>query len=182
MFNRLAGNADEMGSYIRYLDANLKTRDLEFNKAIEEKSKKNKELQDKIKELETEIERMKIGQKDRELLKITLGKISDISTSVTDLSSIISPTLDLPKKDSKGNLVFLDLSSQSYKNTTPTILFTSNMDSSMRYTPQISPTTPLNGIKKIVQIFPDNIGEVSDDKPQVKPDDKNKAEEKKEKQ
>jgi ppGpp synthetase/RelA/SpoT-type nucleotidyltranferase len=81
MFNRLAGSADEMGSYIRYLDTALKTREFEFSKALGE-------LKEKISELEAKIEKMKIEQKDKASLKIGLGHISDITTSMPDFSKI----------------------------------------------------------------------------------------------
>jgi ppGpp synthetase/RelA/SpoT-type nucleotidyltranferase len=90
MFNRLAGSADEMASYLLYLNAFLISKELEFNKAIEEKTERNKELQKKIGELEAKIEEMKIDRKDKVSLKLALERISDITTSIPDYSELMS--------------------------------------------------------------------------------------------
>jgi len=90
IFNRLAGSADEMASYLLHLNAFLISKELEFNKAIEEKIEKNKELQKKIGELEAKIEEMKIDHKDKVSLKLALERISDITTSIPDYSDIMS--------------------------------------------------------------------------------------------
>ena len=94
MFNRLAGSADEMGSYIMYLNAALKRKELEFSKAIEEKTEKNEELQKKIGELEAKIEIIEMEQEDKASLKLGLEQISDITTSMPDLSGLVGPTTD----------------------------------------------------------------------------------------
>ena len=90
LFNRLAGSADEMGSYIKYLDSALRFRELEFKQAIQKETEKNKELQKKIGELEAKIEEMKIDRKDKASLKLDLERISDITTSMPDYSDIMS--------------------------------------------------------------------------------------------
>jgi hypothetical protein len=52
MFNRLSGNADEMGSYVQYLKRELDKREEEFKKAVEKKITIIEDLKNKIKELE----------------------------------------------------------------------------------------------------------------------------------
>jgi putative GTP pyrophosphokinase len=106
MFNRLSGNADEMGSYIQYLKKELDNKEKEYREAVEKKIEIIEDLKKRIKELEL---KPKVAQRwESELNKIlnlpTLNinnfelkmpdfsniQISDFSNiKITDFSSII---------------------------------------------------------------------------------------------
>jgi len=51
MFNRLAGSADEMGSFVKFLSSTLKIKEEEFRQGIANKSKRIEELKKKMGDL-----------------------------------------------------------------------------------------------------------------------------------
>ena len=104
ILNRLAGSADEMGSFIKLLKTEFRRREQDYNTAL----RTNAEL---FKELQKQIEQLKIEKAEKDKLKETvdfLSKRQVISTLHTSddspLKSIFSPSgntvwnrLGLPK-------------------------------------------------------------------------------------
>ncbi len=88
MFNKLAGNADEMGSFIRFLKVALKLKETDAQQAIEEQSKK-------IGELKKRIDELNIQSKDRTSLKLDLDEISGFKVPSVDLSGLTVGVSDL---------------------------------------------------------------------------------------
>jgi putative GTP pyrophosphokinase len=64
IFNRLSGNADEMGSFIKFLQSEVKRFENENSIKI-----------NAIKKLEAEIDKLKIAQKDKESMKTNINKL-----------------------------------------------------------------------------------------------------------
>ncbi|WP_321516041.1 hypothetical protein [Marinifilum fragile] len=56
MFNRLAGNADEMGTYIKFLQSELEKREQKFNESLNEREQMIENLKSKIEKLEIDKE------------------------------------------------------------------------------------------------------------------------------
>jgi DNA-directed RNA polymerase subunit RPC12/RpoP len=56
MFNRLAGNADEMGTYIKFLQSELEKREQKFNESLNEREQIIENLKSKIEKLEIDKE------------------------------------------------------------------------------------------------------------------------------
>lgn len=77
IFNRLAGSADEMGSFIKFLKEQLSSREADHKKSLSQKTKLIKELKDRL-------IRLKIEKRERNAI------ISDIN-SLNKLSMKISP-------------------------------------------------------------------------------------------
>jgi putative GTP pyrophosphokinase len=71
IFNRLAGSADEMGSFIRFLKDQLETRDEEHKRALE----KHKEIVTGLKE---EIQKLEITRQQKEELEERLRSLSGV--------------------------------------------------------------------------------------------------------
>lgn len=96
LLNRLAGSADEMGTFIQYLKNELKNRDDNYKRSILEKDSLIKQLEQKVKDL-------KLKESDSKFLTEGLAKLKfPASTSyeakLLDLSVLgsISPPLELP--------------------------------------------------------------------------------------
>jgi len=78
MFNILAGNADQMWTYIKFLQSELQNKELESRKAIEEK-------ENTIQELRNEIESLEIDTKTKK--QINTGLDSLLTTDVKSLNN-----------------------------------------------------------------------------------------------
>lgn len=98
ILNRLAGSADEMGSFIKFLQNDIKIKEKAYQHNISEKDTL-------IRDLEIKIEKLKINQKDKEFLKNNFIKLSKFEkpTATFDNSyvdSLLKITLeDLIKKE-----------------------------------------------------------------------------------
>jgi ppGpp synthetase/RelA/SpoT-type nucleotidyltranferase len=80
MFNRLAGNADEMGTYIKFLQSELERKEDSYKEKINEREKI-------IEELKSKIEKLKIDKKT----KTEIGTSLDNLLSSSETTSIINP-------------------------------------------------------------------------------------------
>ena len=96
IFNRLAGSADEMGSFIRVLDTELTKSQEKYKKEIEAKNSLMKDLKETVDELEMETEkREKLEVKLEELSSLhkpffgsSLSALYDINSLETDLKNL----------------------------------------------------------------------------------------------
>lgn len=95
MFNRLAGNADEMGSYIKFLKAELEKREIQFKETLSNR-------EELIEDLKTKIENLKIDKKTK----------TEIGTSLNHLFTAGSNNLSF----SEGASAF------NFPTTTPEVL------------------------------------------------------------
>lgn len=95
IFNRLSGNADEMGSFIKFLQSEVKRFE-----------KENKLKVVAIKSLENEIDKLKIAQKDKENIK-------------TNIETLRSPSLKYPLFNTA---CYIDNYSLDYKRKTEDII------------------------------------------------------------
>lgn len=89
ILNRLAGSADEMGTFVQFLKKYLKTQEASHQKAIFEKDKL-------ILELETKIKESKLEKADMEYLTGGLEKLKEFnphfySTSIEDIKTLKMP-------------------------------------------------------------------------------------------
>ncbi|HZS05310.1 MAG TPA: RelA/SpoT domain-containing protein [Blastocatellia bacterium] len=73
IFNRLAGSADEMGSYIRFLKGQLGIKEREYNEAI---AKHDKLAAD----LKAEVEKLEITKQQKEELEKRVKSLTDAAT------------------------------------------------------------------------------------------------------
>jgi ppGpp synthetase/RelA/SpoT-type nucleotidyltranferase len=108
MFNRLSGNADEMGSYVQYLKKELDNREKEHKNVVETKISIIEDLKKRIKELEL---KPKVAlewesELDR-ILKLPTYDISNFDLKLPDLSKFEFPDL--------SNIVIPDLSKFDFK-------------------------------------------------------------------
>lgn len=69
ILNRLAGGADEMGSFIKFLQKELAGRELEFNAQLDQKDKSITELEKKIEKFNLNAEELKTVKEDLEKLR-----------------------------------------------------------------------------------------------------------------
>jgi ppGpp synthetase/RelA/SpoT-type nucleotidyltranferase len=74
MFNRLAGSADEMGSFIKFLKHQLEFRDAEHKKSLEEYDKV-------VAGLKAEVQKLEITKKQKEELEKRLKSLESVSQS-----------------------------------------------------------------------------------------------------
>ncbi len=81
LLNRLAGSADEMGTFIQYLKTELKNRDDNYKRSILEKDSLIKQLEQKIKEL-------KLKESDLEFLTEGLSKLK-FSSNISSESKLL---------------------------------------------------------------------------------------------
>tara|TARA_R110001583_G_scaffold21469_2_gene81559 strand:+ start:11971 stop:12984 length:1014 start_codon:yes stop_codon:yes gene_type:complete len=87
MFNRLSGNADEMGSYVKYLKRELDKREIEFKKAVKKKISIIEDLKTRIKELELKPKvALQLESELNEILKLPSLDISNFEFKLPDLS------------------------------------------------------------------------------------------------
>jgi putative GTP pyrophosphokinase len=104
VFNRLAGSADEMGSFVVLLQGELQKRQAEAATALDEKNAMIDKLQSQIKQL-------KIEHKDKERLRTGLDELSKSFTGdIAKLSLPVSSSL-LGTSQLSGLLGHVDLSS-----------------------------------------------------------------------
>ncbi|WP_321285360.1 hypothetical protein [uncultured Sunxiuqinia sp.] len=110
VFNRLAGSADEMGSYVQYLKRELYLREKKHLELLEEKTQLIEKLKEKIKDLELEPQQFTAFETDIEKLlnlqnlDFALPKmdIPDLSTFIPpkvvipDLSTLMPPKVEIP--------------------------------------------------------------------------------------
>lgn len=80
IFNRISGSADEMGSYIKFLDLAFTSMQVEHKKQLDEKT-------EKIDELKTEINLLRLSDEEKESLN---KKIADLPT-IWPNSTLIDP-------------------------------------------------------------------------------------------
>ncbi|TDO72997.1 ppGpp synthetase/RelA/SpoT-type nucleotidyltransferase [Flavobacterium chryseum] len=103
ILNRLAGSADEMGTFIQYLKKELQTKETNFNQMMNEKDSLIKELEAKIRNLKVEdsdkqyltdgLEKLKMPTYSSDYIKLgnaVSDAIRNISliTNLSDLSNI----------------------------------------------------------------------------------------------
>ncbi|MFA9372349.1 MAG: hypothetical protein ACERIH_11625 [Labilibaculum antarcticum] len=101
MFNRLSGNADEMGSYVQYLKKELDSRDKESKEAVEKQISIINDLKEKIKELELKPQIAKQLETNlNEILKLPTHNISNFELKLPDFSKMELP--DYSKIDLSG--------------------------------------------------------------------------------
>ncbi len=72
MFNRLAGSADEMGSFIRFLKAQLEAKQHEFEKAVQDKSRL-------LIELRAKLDQMRIEKREKASIRTSLDILDEIN-------------------------------------------------------------------------------------------------------
>ncbi len=87
ILNRLAGSADEMGSFIIFLKKELEIKDALYNDALN-----NKEAA--IKSLNSQIKKLKIDQSQKDLLKISLDKLTFPKIDPTSILNFSLPIID----------------------------------------------------------------------------------------
>lgn len=75
IFNRLAGSADEMGSYIRFLNNQLIDMEQKYTKEIHEKNSMINDLKEKIEKLEIRSEEKMELEKSLETLDMSVGNV-----------------------------------------------------------------------------------------------------------
>lgn len=101
IFNRLAGSADEMGSYILHLSNHIDKLKTEFQKQVEMEKEKRKQL-------EQEIEQLKVDRKDKEALKkrllemeaaarLSTGKLFEYKMPEIRIPKYEMPKIKMPK-------------------------------------------------------------------------------------
>ncbi len=92
MFNRLSGNADEMGSYVQYLKKELDSKEREFKDAVEKKILIITDLKKKIKELELQPKVALQWEKElNEILKLPTLNMNSFELKLPDFSKIEMP-------------------------------------------------------------------------------------------
>lgn len=97
VFNRLAGSADEMGSYVQLLKKELYIREAKHLEILEEKTKLIEKLKEKIKDLELEPKQYTAFETDIEkLLKLQNLDFSLPKIDIHDLSAFVPPKVDFP--------------------------------------------------------------------------------------
>lgn len=87
ILNRLAGSADEMGSFIIFLKKELELKDALYNEALN-----NKEAA--IKSLNTQINKLKIDKSQKDLLQTSLEKITLPKIDLSNFSNLNLLNLD----------------------------------------------------------------------------------------
>lgn len=92
MFNRLAGNADEMGTYIKFLQLELNKKDESYEKKISEREKL-------IEELKTKIEKLKIDKKTKTELGTSLDHLFSSTKDVFTTSNFENVFITNPNDD-----------------------------------------------------------------------------------
>ncbi len=95
--NRLAGSADEIGSFIRILKQELNDRDDKYKNVLEEQDKLAKELNSKIQELEiTETQKTDLENRVNSLSSNALQGLflPDIKTFAQAFANIKLPLID----------------------------------------------------------------------------------------
>lgn len=85
IFNRLAGSADEMGTFVKHLDMELKEMKCSYANAIKEKNDSISDLEDTIQKLE-----MESDEKDKLLNKVKKleNRLENLSTGNFSIGSI----------------------------------------------------------------------------------------------
>ena len=97
VFNRLAGSADEMGSYVQYLKRELYLREKKHLELLEEKTHLIEQLKEKIKDLELEPKQYTAFESDIEkLLKLQNLDFVLPKMDLPDLSAYIPPKVQIP--------------------------------------------------------------------------------------
>ena len=107
VFNRLAGSADEMGSYVQYLKQELYIREKKHLEILEKKTQLIENLKDKIEKLElepkqytafeTDINKLiKLQDFDYSLPKIDLSDLLQPKIEIPDLSQLMPPKVEIP--------------------------------------------------------------------------------------
>lgn len=97
ILNRLAGSADEMGTFIQYLKCELQNRDDSYKHSILEKDKLIKQLEQKIKDLKIKEPDLKFLTDGLDRLKIPSNFSFELkSPDISFLDAISSKTFDLP--------------------------------------------------------------------------------------
>lgn len=107
VFNSLAGSADQMGSFIKFLKQELNLR----SKEIEEKDML-------IKKLKEDIYKSELGEPDKERITESLNKINSGNYVMSSLSSYLSNSLISPSTFNidQSTLQFMLNNSERYKN------------------------------------------------------------------
>jgi putative GTP pyrophosphokinase len=95
IFNGLAGSADEMGSFVRFLKSDLERKSIEASETIDKQAK----IIDKLK---TQIKDLKIDKPELTILEEGLGSLSDINIYSRENSPYWSSTLVESDYISKG--------------------------------------------------------------------------------
>jgi len=92
MFNRLSGNADEMGSYVQYLKKELDSKEKEFKEAVEKKTSIIEDLKLKIKELELKPkDALNLENELNEILKLPTHDFNEFGFKLPDFENIVFP-------------------------------------------------------------------------------------------
>ena len=91
ILNRLAGSADEMGSYIKFLKKELSGKEKQFKQQIEEKTQIISDLEDKINKLNLKGKELEEVKSDLERLKRQKSSSSLFGLDSSDLLKAISP-------------------------------------------------------------------------------------------
>jgi putative GTP pyrophosphokinase len=88
ILNRLAGSADEMGTFIQFLKRDMQNKEDSYREAIQEKDKLIKSLEQKVKQLKLQDPDLKFITDGLELLKIPVLNLDDYK--MPDLSFLDS--------------------------------------------------------------------------------------------
>ncbi|MBA4239295.1 MAG: hypothetical protein C0448_01115 [Sphingobacteriaceae bacterium] len=101
ILNRLAGSADEMGTFVLFLKKELELKEAIHRDAINKK-------EDAIKELKDQIQKLKLDKAEKELLNISLDKLNLPDFGLTKIPDFDLPDFDYSKLNEKSTI--LDIS------------------------------------------------------------------------
>ena len=111
MFNRLSGNADEMGSYVQYLKKELDRKESEYKASVEKKISIIDDLKSKIKELELQPQVATLLETDlNEILNLPTLNINDFELKLPNFEEIKIPDFSNIKIPDFSNIKIPDYS------------------------------------------------------------------------
>lgn len=97
ILNRLAGSADEMGTFIRFLQEELNLKDKIYKEALKQKEKSISELNSKIRSLQ-------IDQAQKDILTTSINEIKWPDLDISQFQNIEIPNLDFLDLNTKTTL------------------------------------------------------------------------------
>lgn len=111
IFNRLAGSADEMGSFLRFLKTQLSTKDQQFEKALGQDSKI-------IRDLKNKLDRLNIEKSERSAIKSGLDTLQKIAAESKPGQLVVEPRRNFIFQPTNSD-IWLDLYKNIYEARTP---------------------------------------------------------------
>ena len=97
ILNRLAGSADEMGTFVIFLKKELELKESKHRELINIK-------EEAIKELSLQIQKLKLDKTEKDLLNISLDKLKLPDFDFDNLPDFILPDFDFPTLNEKSTL------------------------------------------------------------------------------